>query len=111
MRKLFPLDVPFPPVIMPLAAAVLALAAALSQARAAEPVRSFVIAAQDGYGISDCVASRQACGQVVADAWCEGHGLGKAAAFGSADDVTGSIDVKTLSAPPPRGSVIITCGD
>jgi hypothetical protein len=109
MRKLFPFEVPVPPVIMPLAAAFLALAAAFGQVRA-EPVRSFVIAAEDGYGISECVASRQACGRVVADAWCEGHGFGKASAYGSADDVTGSVAVAQMSAPP-RGSVIITCGD
>ncbi|MBN9082141.1 MAG: hypothetical protein BGP04_08590 [Rhizobiales bacterium 62-17] len=96
--------------ILPLAAAFLALATALGQVRAAEPVRSFVIAAEDGYGISECVASRQACGRVVADAWCEGHGFGKASAYGSADDVTGSVAVAQMSAPP-RGSVIITCGD
>ncbi|MDH7796186.1 MULTISPECIES: hypothetical protein [unclassified Beijerinckia] len=111
MRKLFPFEVPFPPMIIPLAAAFLALAATFGQVRAAEPVRSFVIAAEDGYGVSECVASRQECGRVVADAWCAGHGFGKASAYGSADDVTGSTGITTAAAAPARGSVIITCGD
>jgi len=114
MRKLFSLadmfsmDSPIPPIVLPLAAVLIAWAAVREPANAAES-KSFVIA-DDGYGISECIATHTECGRIAADSWCEGHGLGKASAYGSADDVTGSIDVKLAAAAPPRGSVIITCG-
>ena len=108
MRTLFAPDSPIPPIVLPLAAVLIAWAAVRGPANANE-ARSFVIAAQDGYGISECVAARKECGRVVADAWCEGHGLGKASAYGSADDVTGAIDIRVTS--PAKGSLIITCAD
>ena len=54
---------------------------------------AFVIPAgeTDGYGIGDCMRSGSACGHVIADSWCEAHGHLKSVAFGSADDVTGSV--------------------
>ncbi|MDF2120357.1 hypothetical protein PY365_32830 [Roseiarcaceae bacterium H3SJ34-1] len=104
------MDSPIPPIVLPLAAVLIAWAAVRGPANAGES-KSFVIAAQDGYGVSECIAARTDCGRVVADAWCEGHGLGKATAYGSADDVTGSTDVKLAASAPPRGSVIITCGE
>jgi len=47
----------------------------------AEPVK-FVLAADDGYGVEDCLVGGHECGQTVADAWCEAHGQGNAIAFG-----------------------------
>lgn len=54
---------------------------------------TFVIPANDGYGIAECVTSgSSSCGQVVADAWCEAQGFARSASFGPADiEVTGSI--------------------
>jgi hypothetical protein len=70
--------------------------------------QTFVIPVSDGYGISECLAPGAACGKVVADAWCEAHGLDQALAFGSAEDMTAS-----TGAPAPRsvdpGSLIVTC--
>jgi len=69
--------------------------------------KTFVIPANDGYGISECMAPGASCGKVVADAWCEAHGLAEALTFGSSDDVTASI-----ATPAPRiepGSLIVTC--
>jgi hypothetical protein len=110
IADLFSMDSPIPPIVLPLAAVLIAWAAVRGPANAAES-RSFVIAAQDdGYGVSECVASRTECGRIIADAWCAGLGLGKATAFGSADDVTGSTDVKLAASAPPHGSVIVTCG-
>ena len=51
---------------------------------------SFIVAANDGYGIQDCLGEGGECGRVVADAWCEAHGHGAALTFGRADDVTGA---------------------
>ena len=48
---------------------------------AAEPVK-FVLAANDGYGVEDCLVGARECGQTVADAWCEAHGQGNAIQFG-----------------------------
>ena len=42
----------------------------------------FVLAADDSYGIDDCLVGGHECGQTVADAWCEAHGQGNATAFG-----------------------------
>jgi hypothetical protein len=109
IADLFSMDSPIPPIVLPLAAVLIAWAAVRGPANAAE-TKSFVIPDQDGYGVSECIASRNECGRVVADAWCAGHGLGKASAYGSADDVTGSTGVSLASSAPPRGSVIITCG-
>lgn len=53
---------------------------------------TFVIPANDGYGIAECIRSGSACGKVVADAWCEAQGFARSASFGFADvDATGSI--------------------
>jgi len=69
--------------------------------------QTFIIPANDGYGISECLAPGATCGKVVADAVCEAHGLAEALTFGSSDDITASI-----AAPAPRiqpGSMIVTC--
>jgi hypothetical protein len=108
LGNLFSMDSPIPPIVLPLAAVLIAWAAVRGPANAAE-TKSFVIA-DDGYGVTECIATRTECGRVAADAWCAGHGLGKASAYGSADDVTGSTGVSLASSAPPRGSVIITCG-
>lgn len=55
---------------------------------------TFIVPANDGYGIADCVAS--GCGQVVADAWCEAQGFAASESFGPAEvEVTGSIATGT----------------
>lgn len=46
---------------------------------------TFVVPSNDGYGIAECVASGSACGQVVADAWCEAQGFARSASFGMAE--------------------------
>lgn len=43
--------------------------------------KEFVIRNDDGYGTSDCLSKATACGKIVADAWCEAKGFGKAVAF------------------------------
>lgn len=55
--------------------------------------RQFILPANDGYGIADCLAEGGSCGRMVADAWCAAQGMGKALAYGRADatEVTASI--------------------
>ncbi len=65
---------------------------------------TFLVPSDDGYGIAECVASGSACGQVVADAWCEAQGFTRSASFGMADvETTGS-----LGAPAGR-PISVTC--
>lgn len=89
-----------------------ALCAAPMDSGGAGEAHSFIIAANDGYGIQDCLGEGGECGRVVADAWCEAHGHGAAVAFGRAnpDDATGAIKV---AATPAKGGepYVVTCGD
>ena len=75
-------------------------------ARAADS-HDYEIAANDGYGLEDCLAAGSDCGQVVADAWCEAHGHGHALAYGLRSAITGR--------PTPVSAVdepyVIKCGD
>jgi hypothetical protein len=95
----------FPRLLLPAIWSFLLLAAGRSPCEAAQ--RTFLLAS-DGYGIDDCLATKSACGKMVADAWCSAHGLAKAVAFGSADDLTASIGAKE---PSPAGSAVVTCSD
>ncbi|MHB2167938.1 hypothetical protein [Alsobacter sp. R-9] len=65
--------------------AAAALLASLAAAPAVAADRSFIIPANDGYGIADCLGEGGPCARVVADAWCAAQGLGKAVTFGPAD--------------------------
>ena len=69
-------------------------AAAIGEAQADE-ARSYVIAANDGYGLADCLGEGGECGRAVADAWCAANGGGAALAFG----------------PAAKGAYVVTCGD
>lgn len=89
----------------------LALAALLeasgTQAAWAQGASLYTIAANDGYGLADCLAGGSECGQVVADAWCEAHGRGKALSFGPASQFS-TAATKISTAPD---SYVIQCGD
>lgn len=92
-----------------LLAAVAALICAAAPARAAD--RSFLIPANDGYGIAECLGEGGACGRMVADAWCAAQGMGKARAFGPAEatDVTASLRNASRTSAPQAYSV--TCNE
>jgi len=66
-------------IVLPVIAA--ALAGGFGSARAAD-VNEYEIAANDGYGLQECLESGNECGHVVADAWCEAHGHGHALSYG-----------------------------
>ncbi len=112
-----------PRILLPLLGGLFALAALQSAARA-KPARaggaSFVVSAADGYGVNECIKSGDDCAKIVADAWCEAHGLGGAKTFGPASDITGAISktsvqtasVKTAAVKPVReDDVYISCGE
>lgn len=74
--------------------------------------KTFLIPSSEGYGVADCLTTPgSACGQVVADSWCEAQGYASANAFGvaAADDYTGAIDLP-VSKPSDR-PLRITCQD
>lgn len=73
---------------------------------------TFLIPASDGYGVADCLTGGSECGQVVANAWCEAHGFGRADKFGlaAAEDATGSVGASRASARAER-PISITCGN
>jgi hypothetical protein len=82
-------------------------ATALSGARAGE-THPLVIAANDGYGVEDCLAEAGDCGQVVADAWCEAHGHGAAVSYGPASRFTGPVATKIAATSE---DYVVNCGD
>lgn len=88
------------------AASLTAVPSAPSQAASAKS--TFVVPANDGYGVGDCVASGSTCAQIVADAWCEAQGFARSASFGFVDtvEVTGSIGTAVGGRP-----VSITCAE
>ena len=97
------------------AAAMIALGAMRLPSQA-QTSHMLVIPASDGYGFDDCLAGNKACGQTIADAWCEAHGMTAAASFGRADDVTASIPgariASTVAAiKVDQGSFIVNCRD
>ncbi len=102
-----------PRIVLPLLAGLLVAVAAHSTASAASR-NTFVIDETEGYGITDCLTSGKSCGRVVADAWCEAHGLGAAIAYGKADDVTATILAARTGETPTgvrAGAVIVSCAD
>ena len=105
-RRLLPLG-------LSILAGLLVLAAMRTEARAQDGKQvfareTFVIPADDGYGTEDCLGKDRACGQVVASAWCEAHGLAAPVAFGPASDVTSAIaGAKRVNLDP--NAFIVTC--
>jgi hypothetical protein len=113
MRRLFSLDGPLPPVLLPICSALLSLAIAKGSA-VADPAghhktHTFFISMNDGYGLSNCLTTASACGKVVADSWCSAKGYGKARAWGASADITASIGGKALRAP--ANSIAVTCNE
>jgi poly(3-hydroxybutyrate) depolymerase len=101
------------PLALSILAGLFALAAMQGNARAQEVLRTaasetFVVPADDGYGTQDCLGKDKACGQVIASAWCEAHGLAAPIAYGPASDITGATNgAKPLKLDP--NSFVITC--
>ena len=91
------------------AACLLALSATSGSSRA-QAGHMLVIPASDGYGFDDCLSGNQACGHVIADAWCEAHGMASALSFGRSDDITATIG--KADGKPQRieaGAFIVNC--
>jgi hypothetical protein len=94
-------------IILSLMAGLVFLTAMRVSARAGQ-TQTFVIPANDGYGIAECLMPGVACGETLANAWCEAHGLSKSVAYGPSDDVTASTGASDTPHAAP-GSFIVTC--
>lgn len=70
----------------------------------------FVVPANDGYGVGECLTSGATCGRVVADAWCQTQGYAHAVSFrpAAAEDITGTVR-RVSTANPAEQPVAITC--
>jgi hypothetical protein len=68
-----------------------------------------VISSTDGYGVSECLTSGDACGLLVAQSWCRSNGYERLVAIrpASADDVTNALG--TLVTDENGNSVVISC--
>jgi len=82
-------------------------AASAASAAPAAASHEYEIAANDGYGLEDCLAAGSECGHVVADAWCEAHGHGHALAFGLRSALDGGATRVSAGDEP----YVIRCGD
>ena len=80
----------------------------LSSAPISGPSRA-VISTTDGYGVSECLTSGEACGLVVAQTWCRSNGYDRLAAIRPAktDDLTSAIG--NVVTDGNGSSVVITC--
>lgn len=94
----------------PFAVALLVVSASHAPSQA-QGGHMLVIPASDGYGFDDCLSANKACGHVIADAWCEAHGLSASTSFGKAEDITASVsDGKPTQRIEPN-SYVVNCRD
>jgi hypothetical protein len=70
---------------------------------------TFLVPANDGYGVGECLAAGGECGRVIANAWCETQGFRRATLFGqtTSEDLTGGVQPASTAAA--SRSVAITC--
>jgi hypothetical protein len=84
------------PALLALFAALALSLAPIHVARAGQG-HAITVAANDGYGLQECLGEDGECGQAVADAWCAAEGRGAALSFGRAENV--------------ESAYVVTCGD
>jgi hypothetical protein len=73
--------------------------------------RDFVVPADDGYGMDDCLAEGGPCAKLIADSWCQVNGMKASVSYSAADmtDMTASLSKKASKQAVP--SYIVTCAD
>ena len=86
------------------------LAACVSPSLSHATETTFVVPADDGYGMDDCLAEGKACAKLVADSWCQVKGMSVAVRFerASAEDITASLTSKA-TVNPSQNAYLITC--
>lgn len=78
-----------------------------------KPETTFLIPASEGYGVAECLSAGSECGRIVATAFCESKGYGKALAFGIAEKemMTGSVRPASRDAAAAEPPLSITCAN
>lgn len=79
---------------------------ALSQA---QELRRLVIPAQDGYDFDACQKNSGQCAQIIADAWCDAKGFGKAVGFEHMDQYETTASLIQMNQSTRRPALVITC--
>ena len=79
---------------------------ALSQA---QELRRLVIPAQDGYDFDACQKNSGQCAQIIADAWCDAKGFGKAVGFEHMDQYETTASLIQMNQTTRRPALVITC--
>lgn len=79
---------------------------ALSQA---QELRRLVIPAQDGYDFDACQKNSGQCAQIIADAWCDAKGFGKAVGFEHMDQYETTASLIQKNQTTRRPALVITC--
>ena len=95
------------------ASLVLSFAGTVELAHSADPlVREFVVPADDGYGMDDCLAEGGACAKLIADSWCQVNGMKTSLHYAAAEasDVTASLS-KKITSRLPTPVYIVTCSN
>ena len=92
---------------------LLASAVPISLAVAANPsVRDFIVPADDGYGMDECMAEGGPCAKLIADSWCQVNGMKTSLHYAAAEasDVTASLS-KKITDRLPTPYYIVNCSD
>ena len=79
---------------------------ALSQS---QELRRLVIPAQDGYDFDACQKNSGQCAQIIADAWCDAKGFGKAVGFEHMDQYETTASLIQMNQTTRRPALVITC--
>ena len=74
----------------------------------AQELRRLVIPAQDGYDFEACQKNSSQCAQIVADAWCDAKGFGKAVRFEHMDQYETTASLMQMSQTTRRPALVIT---
>ncbi len=87
---------------------ILAMFALALSARAESHV--LILPPDDGYGFQECLTAKTACGEIIANAWCEASGLKASKSFGRAEDLRARAGEDQPADAGP-GSFYVACGD
>ena len=75
----------------------------------AQELRRLVIPAQDGYDFDACQKNSGQCAQIIADAWCDAKGFGKAVGFEHMDQYETTASLIQMNQTTRRPALVITC--
>jgi hypothetical protein len=75
----------------------------------AQELRRLVIPAQDGYDFDACQKNSGQCAQIIADAWCDAKGFGKAVGFEHMDQYETTASLIQMNQSTRRPALVITC--